>query len=245
LKATRVVASLVWAAALVLVASAPPAGASEETVGSCMVTTIEELGGAEAVEAIFEAGEAEGASDEAHEALVATEEELELCLNAPNPILPELNEIIWGGLAFLILLALMIRYGFPAVRKTMEARSERIRTDLQAAQAGRVEVQNLQQQLEAELAESKANAAKVLDQARQEALILSANLQVKAEADASEIRQRATAEVEAARSRALADLQSDVAEIVVGAAGMVVERNLDVDTHRQLINQYIANVGRQ
>ena len=45
----------------------------------------------------------------------------------------------------------MIKWGFPLVRNTMEARTERIRTDLQAAQAARVEAENNQKQLAAEL----------------------------------------------------------------------------------------------
>jgi F-type H+-transporting ATPase subunit b len=220
-----------------------PAGAAE-SIGACIVEVIEENGGPEGVEAIVEAGEAE-AEGEAHDALIELEDEMEAgCIEAPSLIIPEINEIIWGGLAFLVLLGLMIWKGFPLVRKTMEDRSEKIRTDLQAAQAARAEAEELKRQLEADLAESKANANRVLDQARQEAVVLGANLQVKAEADIAEMKQRAAADVAAARARALADLQSEVAEIVVGAAGKVVERNLDVNTHRQLIDDYIASVGR-
>lgn len=233
-----------WAAALVLVASAP-AGAAEETIGSCVVETIHKAGGPEQVESTIEAGEAAGAQATAVDAKTRLEDDLGACLTAPNPILPATNEIVWGGLSFLVLLGVMIKFGFPAVRSTMDGRTERIRNDLQAAQAAKVEAQKLQQQHETELAASKANAAKLIDQARHEAMVLKANLQVKAESDIAEMRQRANTDVESARVRALADLQSEVADIVVGAAGRVVERNLDVDTHRQLIDEYIASVGRQ
>ena len=244
MKPARVVAPFACAAALLYLAN--PAGAAEESVGSCAAgVIINDLGGAEEFTSIVEAGEAEGASDEAKTAFEDAQKELETCLKAPSPIIPATNEIIWGGGAFLVLLAAMIKWGFPLVRNTMEARSEKIRTDLQAAQAARVEAENQQKALAAELAESKANAAKIVEQARQEALVLSANMQVKAEADIAEMRQRAAGEIEAARSRALADLQADVADIVVGAASRVVERNLDVNSQRQLIDEYIASVGRQ
>lgn len=244
MKPARIAAPFICGAALFFFL-AQPAGAAE-SVGSCVVEKIEEIGGPEELEAIVEAGHAEGASSEAKEALVDVEDKLEKeCIEAPSLIIPEINEVIWGGGAFLVLLAAMIKWGFPLVRNTMEARTERIRTDLQAAQAARTEAENTQKQLAAELAESKANAAKIVEQARQEALVLSANMQVKAEADIAEMRQRAAGEIEAARTRALADLQADVAEIVVGAASRVVERNLDVNSQRQLIDEYIASVGRQ
>jgi F-type H+-transporting ATPase subunit b len=238
---TRAAAVLVWAGAWLLVAS--PAGASEESVGSCMVETIEELGGVEAVESAIVAGEAADAPEAATTGLEDVESSLEDCLEAPNPILPELNEIIWGGLAFLVLLAVMVRYGFPLVNSNIQARAEKIRSDLEAAETARFEAQQVKQQHEAELAQTRAEVSRIIDEARQEASVVKADLQVRAEAEIAEMRQRANAEVAAARQRALSDLQSDVAEIVVGAAERVVERNLDLETQRQLIDQYIASVG--
>ncbi len=242
-KPARLLATLALGGGLVF-AMAVPAFAAEETIGSCMVEHIDKLGGAEKVETTLKAGEASGASAEAVEAKTKIEDDLEACLKAPNPIIPAQNEIIWGGLSFLILLGAMIKFGFPAVRRTMDARTERIRNDLQAAQAARQDAERLKAENEAELAKNRASAAALIDQARAEAADVKANLQQRAEADIAEMRQRGVAEVEAARQRALADLQSEVADIVVGAAGRVVDKNLDVATHRQLIDDYIANVAR-
>ena len=47
------------------------------------------------------------------------------CIEAPSPIIPEINEVIWGGGAFVVLLALMLWKGFPAVQKIMNERSEK------------------------------------------------------------------------------------------------------------------------
>ena len=63
MKPARIAAPFACAAALFFLAN--PAGAAEESVGSCAVEKIEELGGPEQFEAIIEAGHAEGASDEA------------------------------------------------------------------------------------------------------------------------------------------------------------------------------------
>ena len=40
---------------------------------------------------------------------------------AKNPILPATNEIIWGSLAFVVLLIGMWKFAFPAVTKMMNA----------------------------------------------------------------------------------------------------------------------------
>ena len=216
---------------------------SEESIGSCMVETIDELGGPEAVEAGIAAGEAAGADEAAATQLEDIEGSLEDCLEAPNPILPELNEIIWGGLAFLVLLAVMVRYGFPMVNSAITDRADKIRSDLEASEAARTGAEEIKRQLEAERAETRAQVSSIIDEARQEAAAVKADLQARAEVEIAELRQRANAEMAAARQRAVADLQGDVAEMVIGAAERVVERNLDLETHRQLIDQYIASVG--
>lgn len=244
MRRTRVLTTSLGAVALVL-GLASPAAAVEETVGSCIVETIEEQGGPEAVEATIEAGHASGASEEAEKALKEMEEEFERCVEAPSPILPETNEIIWGSLAFLILLAAMIRWGFPLVRSAMTARAGKIEADLQAAERARAEAEELRRQHEAELAETQARASQIIDQARQEAGVVRADLQSRAEADIAEMRRRADAEVAAARQRALGDLQEEVNDIVVGAAERVVEQNLDRNAQRQLIENYISSVGNR
>jgi len=242
-KPARIAIALAGAAAFVLI-GAGPAAAAEETIGTCLVEKIEALGGPEQFEALVEAGHAEGASSEAEDALVAVEDDLESCLEAPNPILPETNEIIWGGLSFAVLLFAMVRWGFPAVARAMEQRTEKIRTDLDRAETERIEAARLKAEHEAALAEVKAGAAKVVDEARQEAATVRAELVARAEADVAELRRQGEAEVAAARARALGDLQAEVNEIVVGAAERVVETNLDRDTQRDLIDSYIASVGR-
>ncbi|MFT7600970.1 MAG: F-type H+-transporting ATPase subunit b [Acidimicrobiales bacterium] len=236
-----VVVPLATFAGLMLLAT--PASASEETIGSCMVETMEELGGPESVEHIIEAGHADGASDEAGEELKSAEEDLEGCLEAPSPIIPELNEIIWGGLAFLILLGLMVKFAVPAVTSAMEGRTQKIRDDLEAAETARTDAVAIKDQHGAELADAKNEASRIIEEARQEAGVVRADLQQRAEADIAGLRSQGEADVAAARERAIADLQTEVSEIVVGAAERVVEANLDPAAQRQLIENYITSVG--
>ena len=49
----------------------------------------------------------------------------------PNPILPSLNEILWGLGAFFALFLLMAKFAYPAVVKMMHDRTDRIRRNLE------------------------------------------------------------------------------------------------------------------
>ena len=54
-------------------------------------------------------------------------------VEAPNPILPATDEIVWGTVAFVVLFLLMWKFAIPAIKKTMVARSARIEGDLASA----------------------------------------------------------------------------------------------------------------
>ncbi len=240
MKSRLILAGLAGALLLTLF-TASPAGAVE-TLGSCAAEVLEEEG-VEQAESVLAAGLADGADDDAKKELKAFEDDLEGCLEAPSPIIPELNEVIWGGAAFAVLLAFMVWKGFPAVKKIMDDRTEKIAGDLDAADKAKTDALAVKAANEAELADAKAEGARIIEQARQDADGVRADLQVRAEADIAEMRTQAAADVEVARGRAMADLQAEVSDIVVGAAERVVEANLDRDAQTQLIENYITSVG--
>jgi F-type H+-transporting ATPase subunit b len=210
------------------------AAASGESLGKCSVDEYaEKFGAAELTP--------ENISDE--ESIEAIGEIFDGCIEAPSPIIPEINEVIWGGGAFVVLLALMLWKGFPAVQKIMNERSEKIASDLDEADKAKTDAQAVKSQYEAELADAKSAAAAVLEEARQQAEVLRSDLQARAETEISEMKAQAASEIEAARERAMGDLQSEVADIVVGAAERVVEANLDAEAQARLIDNYINQVG--
>jgi F-type H+-transporting ATPase subunit b len=165
------------------------------------------------------------------------------CLEAPSPIKPATNELFWGGTAFVILLLIMWKFAYPGVKKGMEARTERIRESLDEAERTKAEAQRILEDYQRQLADAKNESARIVDDARQTAEQMRRDLMVRAEAEAAELRERTRQEIEGAKHRALADLRSEVSELAIGAAEVVVQRNLDRDTNRALVERFIEQVG--
>src|SRR5438128_9335136 len=65
------------------------------------------------------------------------------CQKAPSPILPAKNEIIWGSIAFVVLLGALYKFAWPSLIGGMNARSERIRSDLDAADTAKVDAETV------------------------------------------------------------------------------------------------------
>lgn len=206
----------------VLVGFAPQAWAQEEGGEA----TVEKSHDAEECEKILNEG---GEPDDCHE--------------APNPILPELNEIIWGTIGFAAVFGFVYWKGLPAIKGGMNARTERIRNDLDSAETLKAEADTVLADYRSQLADAKSESSRIIEEARQQADAMKRELAVRAEADIAEMRQKAAADIEAAKVQAIADLRGEVTALAIGAAEQVIERNLDSAANTALVESYIDRVG--
>jgi F-type H+-transporting ATPase subunit b len=165
------------------------------------------------------------------------------CQKAPSPLLPAKNEIIWGSIAFVVLLGAMWKFGVPAVKNMEKAREERIRHDLESAELAKTDAEAEKAQYLAQIAGAKEEAGRLIEEARQAAEAVRADLIARAEQEANEIRARAQADIVNQRNQALAQLRTEVASLSIDLAGRIVERNLDNDTNRQLVDSFIDQVA--
>ncbi|MFZ6002955.1 MAG: F0F1 ATP synthase subunit B [Actinomycetota bacterium] len=226
--------------AIGLIAFAPQAGADEEFDASELTEEqIEEI----THEAELIARENGGTEIDSHCIPILLDGgSPEECNEAPSPILPALDELVWGSISFVLLLGLMWKFAFPAIKKGMNARTERIRADLDAAEQAKSEATSVLDGYRAELAGAKAEAGRIIEEARQAADALKKEQASRLQTELAEIRARASADIEAAKAQAIADLRGEVAELAVGAASVVVHKNLDAATQTQLIEDYINQV---
>ena len=213
-------------------------------VGGASAHAQEEQEGTEGTEA--EGGtESEELTETNEECLEILEEggDVDDCQEAPSPILPPTNELIWGSISFLVLFFLMRQFAYPAIKKGMADRTERIRTDLETAESAKADAQRVLDEYRAQLADAKAEAARIIEEARQQADALKRDQAQRLQTELAEMRERAAADVDAAKNQAMADLRAEVASLAVGAAEVVIQRNLDTATQTQLVEQYIQSVG--
>jgi F-type H+-transporting ATPase subunit b len=162
-----------------------------------------------------------------------------------NPILPATNELIWGTLAFVILAVAMRYFAFGPVKQAMEARTERIRNNLDDAERVKGEAQGLLDDYQRQLADARGEAGHIIEEARQTADAMRRDLMARAEADAAAHRQKSESDIAAAQERAQGELRQRTAELAIELAEMIVQRSLDRDSQMQLVNSYIDQLQAQ
>jgi F-type H+-transporting ATPase subunit b len=194
-----------------------------------------------------EGGDEPQLSEDTEECIHLAEEadDPEACQEAPNPILPATDEIVWGAISFAVLLFLLYKFAYPQVRQMMENRTERIRSDLQAAETAKTEAQTLLDEYKAQLSDARAEAGRIIEEARQAADRIKRDQESRPQAELAELRARAVSDIEGAKAQAVSDLRGEVAQLAIGAAETVVQHNLDEATQTQLIEDYINQVAAQ
>ncbi len=234
MRRTRLLLTAVVLGLLAVLGLQSPAMAQEEEGHSDPVHEVEEL--------VEENG---GTEFDAHcVEILAEGGAVEDCQEAPNPLMPELNELLWGGFGFLVVFFFMLKFGVPAMKKSLNDRTERIRSDLNAAESQRTEADKLLADYRAQLADAKNESARIIEEARQSADALKRDQEARLQTELAETRARANADIESAKVQAVADLRGEVAQLAIGAAEVVVKRNLDQATQVQLVEEYISSVAR-
>ncbi len=148
-------------------------------------------------------------------------------------------------IAFVLMILILGRWVYPVVMRVAEARQRQISEQLAAAERSRQEAEARLRDAEASLQEARGRAAEILEGAGRSGDQLRAELRARAEEDAKRVTENALRDIEAERRKAIESVRGEVADLVVAATEKVVGETLDDQRHRKLIDQAIAQVGRE
>lgn len=157
-------------------------------------------------------------------------------------VLPETSELIAGIIAFAIVFFFIWKWALPTINKTLEQRQAAIQGQMEDAEKAKAEAESLLGDYKAQLADSKAEVNRIIEEARGTAESMKAEIVSKAEAEAEQIRAKARTDAEAEVTRALSDARAQVGDISVDLAGKIVGESLDADAHEELINRYLSDL---
>lgn len=159
-------------------------------------------------------------------------------------LLPAVNELVAGIIAFAVVFFFVWRYATPAINRMLEQRQEAISGQLKEAEKAKAEAESLLADYKGQLAEARAEGNKIIEEARESAEEMKAEIIAKAEAEAEQIRSRARDDAAGERERALAEARSQVGDISIDLAGKIVGEALDPQAHQALIDRYLADLEK-
>jgi F-type H+-transporting ATPase subunit b len=148
----------------------------------------------------------------------------------------------WTIVTFLAVVAILGKVGWKPLLRALTEREEAIRTALREAEEANAEAKKLLEENRRQLAQAEARAQQAMQEGREMGERLKAEIIEKANASARSMVEQAKQEIRRERDAAFIQLRGEVAELAVAAAGKIIDANLDVNKHRQLVDNVIKDI---
>jgi F-type H+-transporting ATPase subunit b len=160
-----------------------------------------------------------------------------------NPLIPTVPDLIYGGLAFIIVFVVMLRLVVPRVTTMIDARTDAIEGGLKRAEEAQAGAKEALEQYNAQLAEARAEAGRIREAAREDAKRIRTELVEAANAEAARITENAKATIEAERRSALVSLRAEVGSLAIDLASGVIGESLSDDKRSTaIVDRFLADL---
>ena len=145
--------------------------------------------------------------------------------------------------SFLLLIFLVKKYAWGNITSVLDERAEKISSDIDGAEEARKKAEELASKREAELAGSRTEAKTIIENAKETAEKSKADILAEAKLEAGRLKEKANQEIAQNKDEALQSVKGDVADLTISLAGKIISQNLDSQAHKELIDQYIDQLG--
>jgi len=168
-----------------------------------------------------------------------------LAVEEQNPLIPAVYDIVWSLVCFAIIFVVFWKKVLPVYLRTVDERREAIQGGLERAERAQAEAERARQQYEEQLAEGRAEAGRIREQARGEGAQIIAEMRERAQVEAQRVTQSAQAQIEAERQQALVSLRAEVGRLATELAGRIVGESLEDEARqRRVVDRFLADLER-
>ncbi|WP_426561755.1 F0F1 ATP synthase subunit B [Angustibacter sp. McL0619] len=159
------------------------------------------------------------------------------------PIIPHPGELIFGIVAFAILYWVVAKKVVPRLEVMYAARAAAIEGQIEEADKANAEAAELLEQYKAQLAESRAEASRIREEARAEGAQILAELKAQAQSESERITASAQAQITAERQQAVISLRAEVGALATELASRVVGESLEDEARqRRTVERFLAEL---
>ncbi len=158
-------------------------------------------------------------------------------------LVPDMNEFIPMLVAFIVILIVLAKFGWPVIEGIVTKRENIIREALKKSEEAQIESERVLAEYQKQLADAKAQSAQIIADARAVGEAVKADITAQAQSEAADMIAKAKSAIEAEKKQAVADLQATVADTSVNVAARLIGEDLTEGEHRAIIERYVKEAG--
>jgi F-type H+-transporting ATPase subunit b len=151
--------------------------------------------------------------------------------------------ILWTILTFVIVLLILRKAAWKPLLGALAAREESIRASLREAEDARAQAARLLEENKRQLAQAEQQSRRIIMEGRDMGDRLKGEILEKANATTRVMIEQAKEEIRREKDAALTQLRSEATDLVIAAAGKILDANLDTPKQRQLADAAIREIA--
>ena len=163
--------------------------------------------------------------------------------NSEGGLAFNLSTIGFSAINILVLFILLKLILFGPITKLMNTRSERIKKNIADAETNKAQAEELKNKYQEQVKKIKEETNYIMDEAKRKAQAEAEDLLRKAKAEAEMILEKARQEGTAEAQKALEGAKKQIAGLALAAASKVIQKNMDNETNRKLVEEFIDKEG--
>ena len=145
---------------------------------------------------------------------------------------------------FAILLGLLYLVAYRPLMRMLDERSRRIKESMEQTELIKEQAAKAEQETEKRIAAANKEGLKIIAQAVKTGEDVRQKAQGVARKEAGTLITKAQVEIQRERDEAISELRKEFADLTILAAEKIIDRSLDKEAHRELIDQMLKESSR-
>lgn len=150
--------------------------------------------------------------------------------------------MFWTLVVFVALFVILSKFAFGPITQAVRAREEALTQAIADARKDREEAAKLLAEHQARIEAARGDTQKIITEGRATAEAMKSSLLDETRKQQQDLLERARRDIESEKAAAIADLRREAVGLAIAAAGKVIEKNLDDQQNRKLVEQYLSTL---
>lgn len=161
---------------------------------------------------------------------------------APGLLSSDGGLMFWTLIVFAALFFILSKFAFGPITQAVRAREDALTQAIDEARRDREAAAQLLAEHKAQIDTARGEAQKIIAEGRATSEAMKASMLDETRKQQQDLLERARRDIDAEKAVAIADLRREAVGLAIAAAGKVIEKNLDDQQNRKLVEQYLTTL---
>jgi F-type H+-transporting ATPase subunit b len=153
--------------------------------------------------------------------------------------------MLFAWLNLLILYFILKKLAFKPLADMINSRQKEVDDMYSDAESSMAEAAKMKEEYEDKISHANEESEEILKTAVRRAQLKEEEILKEADAKAARTLERAEEQIELEKKRAINEVKDEVSSVAIEIASAIIERDVSGEEHRELIDEFIGNIGNE